>query len=69
MLGTFEKGFPKQQLPKGIFPSVNFPNVLFPKWKLLKSVLTAALGPLSCSSHSARPRPPLQPAATREDLT
>ena len=38
-----------------LFQNGNFPTVQFLKGQLLKTVLTAELGPLACSSRSARP--------------
>ena len=53
--------FPKGYLPSGNFPRVFsqmaiFPTVQYLPGQLLKTVLTAELGPLACSSRSARPK-------------
>ena len=52
--------FPKGYLPSGNFPRVFsqmaiFPTVQYLPGQLLKTVLTAELGPLACSSRRARP--------------
>ena len=56
---------------QGYFSQVhNFPNVQFSKRQLPKSVLAAALGPLACSSLSARsPLQPVAPQLRRPNLT
>ena len=48
MLDTFPKEFYQVSTSQGYFP----------KWQLSKSVLAASLGPLTCSSHSARAHSP-----------
>ena len=58
-------GFPKRELPKDIFPSENLSTVQYPNRQLTKSVLAAALGPLSHPSRCTSPQPPLQPVQAR----